>query len=91
MSLAQVEATFAGVGNVLAPGGLLLVYGPFNYAGAYTSSSNQAFDVSLKSRDPLSGIRDIEYIVSLAERYSLSLENDVEMPANNRLLIWRKT
>jgi len=91
MSLAQVEATFAGVGTLLRRGGLLLTYGPFNYGGAYTSSSNQAFDADLKFRDPLSGIRDIETISSLGERHSLTLDNDVEMPANNRLLIWRKT
>jgi len=90
MSLVQVEATFLGVGNLLRSESLFLIYGPFNYGGAYTSASNQAFDVSLQRRDPLSGIRDIEYITSLADRHALKLVNDFAMPANNRLLVWRK-
>jgi hypothetical protein len=91
MSLVQVAATFAGVGNLLKREGLFLIYGPFNYGGEYTSASNQAFDAALQQRDPLSGIRDIEHIASLADRQALQLANDFAMPANNRLLVWRKT
>lgn len=88
MSLEQVEASFAGIGRVLADAGRLVVYGPFTYGGGHTSESNAAFDASLKQRDALSGIRDFEYIATLAERQGLSLQQDYEMPANNRLLVW---
>ncbi|MFA5081691.1 MAG: DUF938 domain-containing protein [Hydrogenophilaceae bacterium] len=85
-----VERMFAGIGRVLAPGGLLCLYGPFNYNGAFTSESNARFDVWLKNRDPVSGVRDFEALDRLAEAQGMRLERDVEMPANNRTLIWRR-
>lgn len=90
MSQAQVEATIAGVAALLAAGGQFLVYGPFNYAGRYTSESNARFDAWLQARDPLSGIRDFETVNALAEQAGLALEGDYAMPANNRILHWRK-
>ena len=85
-----VEAFFAGAGRVLATGGCLAVYGPFNYGGAFTSESNRHFDRWLKARDPHSGIRDNEPVQALAARAGLQPEADHAMPANNRLLVWRK-
>jgi SAM-dependent methyltransferase len=85
-----VQRMFAGIGRVLAPGGLLCLYGPFNYGGAYTSDSNARFDVWLKERDPASGIRDFEAVDRLAEAQGLRLVQDIEMPVNNRTLLWRR-
>jgi SAM-dependent methyltransferase len=85
-----VARMFAGIGRVLAPGGRLCLYGPFNYGGAFTSESNARFDAWLKARDPVSGIRDFEAVNRLAEAQGLTLEQDVEMPVNNRMLIWRR-
>ena len=86
----DVEALFAGVGKVLNESGGLLLYGPFNYAGAYTSESNARFDAWLKARDPHSGIRDFEALQELAEKAGMKLKEDYEMPANNRTLVWSK-
>ncbi|MDK2597710.1 DUF938 domain-containing protein [Pseudoalteromonas obscura] len=77
---------FEGVKRHLSPHGKVVIYGPFNYQGQYTSVSNAEFDAFLKSRDPNSGIRDIEWIVDLAQAAGLELEADHAMPANNRLL-----
>jgi cyclopropane fatty-acyl-phospholipid synthase-like methyltransferase len=88
MSWLEVEAFFSGVGKVLAAGGMLVVYGPFRYAGNFTSESNAAFDRSLRERDPASGIRDIEAVKRLAQAQSLVLTADHVMPANNQLLVW---
>ena len=85
-----VERMFAGIGRVLAAGGILCLYGPFNYGGEFTSESNARFDVWLKSRDPNSGVRDFEAINMLAEAQGLRLLRDVAMPSNNRTLIWRR-
>ncbi|ALU43673.1 DUF938 domain-containing protein [Pseudoalteromonas rubra] len=90
VSEALVEAFFAGVTQHLTPGGLLMIYGPFNYHGQFTSSSNQEFDAFLRSRNPHSGIRDIEWICSLASQAKLTLQEDYAMPANNRLLIFKR-
>ena len=72
-------------------GGVLLVYGPFKYRGEFTTESNARFDVWLKTRDHLSGIRDFEWVNELAEDAGFSLIEDNAMPANNQLLAWTKT
>jgi SAM-dependent methyltransferase len=92
MGVDAVAAFFRGVGRVLAgaPGGTLVAYGPFNYAGAYSSDSNRDFDAWLKARDPHSGIRDFEAVDRQAAAAGLRLAADVEMPANNRCLVWRR-
>ena len=90
VSWPAVEKMFAGIGRVLAPGGVLCMYGPFNYGGQFTSESNARFDVWLKNRDPNSGVRDFEAINRLAEAQGLTLWQDIAMPANNRSLVWRR-
>lgn len=86
----EVEALFAGVGRLLPAGGRFALYGPFNYDGGYTSESNERFDAWLKSRDPLSGIRDFTDLQRLASRAGMDLYEDYAMPANNRILCWEK-
>lgn len=86
----EVEAFFAGVGRLLNKGGKFTLYGPFNYGGEYTSQSNARFDQWLKDRDEGSGIRDFEALDELAQMAGMKLVEDFEMPANNRILYWRK-
>jgi len=90
MGWPEVEHFFQGAGNLLPQGGVLLLYGPFNYNDQYTSHSNAQFDQWLKQRDPRSGIRDFEAVSRLAKAASLELHEDFEMPANNRILSWVK-
>ena len=91
MAKEMVEAFFIGVGKHLRTQGNLCIYGPFNYAGNYTSESNARFDTWLAQQDPRSAIRDIEWIVQLAETQGLRLVGDHSMPANNRLLHFVKS
>jgi len=86
MGWTEVEAMFRGVDAVLSPQGIVCVYGPFRYEGAYTSDSNRDFDRMLRERDPLSGLRDVKELSALAERHALRLRIDHDLPANNRLL-----
>lgn len=90
MGWPEVGQFFEGIGSVLEPGGILAVYGPFNYNGAFTSESNARFDLWLKSRDPVSGVRDFEAVNALAHAQGLDLQQDVAMPANNRTLVWKR-
>lgn len=90
MSWQSVEKMFSGIGSVLNQNGIFCLYGPFNYNGQFTCESNAEFDVWLKQRDPVSGVRDYEALQVLAENAGLSLLEDVEMPANNRILVWKK-
>jgi cyclopropane fatty-acyl-phospholipid synthase-like methyltransferase len=90
MSWESARAMIKGVGKLLPDKGLFVLYGPFNYMGAYTSDSNARFDVWLKERNPESGIRHFEEIEQLANTAGMYLQDDFEMPANNRILCWMK-
>lgn len=90
ISWPEVEFMFAHIARVIAPGGCLCLYGPYNYGGKFTSESNARFDVWLKSRNPNSGVRDFEKVNQLAASHGLQLLQDVEMPSNNRMLVWKK-
>jgi cyclopropane fatty-acyl-phospholipid synthase-like methyltransferase len=90
MSWPEVTAFYRGVGGVLSPRGVLCVYGPFRYDGRYTSDSNREFDQMLQDRDPASGLRDIREITALALQYGLRLDEDHDLPAKNRLLVFVK-
>lgn len=91
MSLVEVEILFERLKQYLNPDAKVCIYGPFNYRGQFTSDSNAGFDQWLKAQNPLSGIRDIEYIRELATVAGLTLLNDHAMPANNRLLMFQKS
>ncbi|MCL1039731.1 class I SAM-dependent methyltransferase [Shewanella submarina] len=71
--------------------GTLFVYGPFRYQGEYTSESNREFDQFLQSRDPLSGLREMDELRLWADNAGLSLLEDLPMPANNRMLVFKKS
>lgn len=90
MSKRQTEAMIRGVAGVLAPGGAFALYGPFNYGGRYTSESNARFDQWLKARDPQSGIKDFDDLDAVARGHGLEIYHDFSMPANNRILVWRR-
>ena len=90
MSWQSITRMFKGIGRVLETGGLVALYGPFNYDGRFTSESNANFDLSLRTRDPLGGIRNFEDMDSLARAQGLHLLRDHDMPANNRLVVWRR-
>ena len=90
MSAASVKLFFDGARKCLGPGALLMVYGPFKYHGEFTTQSNAKFDLWLKARDPLSGIRDFETVQGYAVEAGLVLLEDNAMPANNQLLVWQK-
>jgi cyclopropane fatty-acyl-phospholipid synthase-like methyltransferase len=85
-----VENMFAGIGRVLDTGGVVCMYGAFNYNGNFTSESNARFDAWLKSRDAHSGVRDFEAVNRLAEAQGLRLLKDISMPGNNRTLVWQR-
>ena len=90
MPFAAVERLFAGLGAHAGADVVLVIYGPFNYGGRYTSPSNERFDARLQQRDPHSGIRNFEDLDALAAASGMRLATDHTMPVNNRLLEWVK-
>jgi len=90
MSWQEVEQFFAKLPQVLADNAVLVIYGPFNYGGRFTSESNAAFDAALRAAVPHRGIRDFEAVDALAQAAGLHLVKDHAMPANNRCLVWQR-
>ena len=78
-----------GAGRHLAPGGTLVVYGPFRIEGRHTAPSNAAFDRDLRARDPDWGVRDLEAVVDAARSRGLVFQERVAMPANNQTVVFR--
>lgn len=88
---AATEALMALAGRMLPPGGLLALYGPYREAEVPLAPSNAAFDESLKSRDPDWGLRDRDAVAAAAKAQGLALTLRVAMPANNLMLLFRRT
>jgi SAM-dependent methyltransferase len=84
---AAAEGLVAGAARVLKPGGGLFLYGPFRRAGVPTAPSNEAFDASLRARNPAWGLRDLEAVAELAAQHGFAAPKVEEMPANN-LAVW---
>ncbi len=90
MSWQNVKNLIKQLGEKLKSGAKIIIYGPFNYNGRFTSESNAKFDVWLKEQELHRGIRNIENIVQLMADVDIGLEQDIEMPANNRILCFYK-
>jgi len=79
-----------GAGRLLKPAGQLILYGPFARNGVM-APSNADFDASLKARNPDWGVRDLDRdLVPLAAAAGLALQSEIEMPANNLTVSFRK-
>ena len=90
MALASVANLMAGAARRLVPGGLLVLYGPFQDGGIHTAASNAAFDAHLRSLNPAMGLRDAKEITGWAQAHGLSAKVDQPMPAQNRTLVFQR-
>ncbi|HEY0149614.1 MAG TPA: DUF938 domain-containing protein [Allosphingosinicella sp.] len=88
---AATQGLMRGAGRLLPAGAPLILYGPYRRAGVPTAPSNEAFDLSLKARNPLWGLRDLEAVQAEAAGHGLGFERLYEMPANNLVLVFRKS
>lgn len=79
-----------GCAKLLRKGAPLYLYGPYRRADVITAPSNEAFDASLKSRNPEWGLRDLEAVAELARAEGFSAPEITEMPANNLSVVFRR-
>lgn len=85
------EALFRNAGNLLKNDGLLITYGPYAVNGVLVPESNINFDNYLRSQNPDWGVRDIADLQNIAANYQIVFEKSFDMPANNKICIWRKS
>ena len=90
MGWPEVRRMFDALPSVLEDDATIVVYGPFNLGGRFTSDSNAEFDASLRAKAPHQGLRDVEAVDALARAAGFVLVEDRAMPANNRCLVWRR-
>ena len=83
-------ALMQGAAQWLAPGGLLLTYGPYFVEGEAPSLGNTAFDADLRARNPAWGIRWLHAVQAEAAAAGLQWVQRQAMPANNQLLVFRR-
>jgi cyclopropane fatty-acyl-phospholipid synthase-like methyltransferase len=91
MSWDAVVSMFTGVASHLEAHARFCLYGPFNVNNRFTSQSNAHFDARLRAEDSKMGIRDMTAIESLASLHEMPLEQKITMPANNFILVFKKT
>ncbi len=82
---------FDEASTILSKEGVVYLYGPFKIGKKHTSQSNIAFDESLKAQDSSWGIRDFNDVSATARKHGFLLSANVQMPANNLSLIFRRT
>ena len=87
MQKEEAKLLMESVALHLPKGGIFCQYGPFTHSGKFTSESNQTFHFSLLERG-YGGYRDIDELTAWAGE--LSLQEIIDMPANNHMLIWQK-
>lgn len=80
-----------GAARVLGEGAPLILYGPWLLDSVPTAPSNLEFDRDLKRRDPRWGLRRVEDLAEAAATRALTLEQTRAMPANNRMLLLRRS
>lgn len=83
---AVAEGIVAGAARSLAPGGRLILYGPFAEGGRHTGEGNARFDAALRAENPEWGVRDLDEVAALARAAGLGAPVVTAMPANNRLV-----
>ena len=79
-----------GAAALLAPGGVLYLYGPYRRAGVDTAPGNLAFDASLRARDPAWGLRRLEEVAEAARAAGFSAPATHDMPANNLSVLFTR-
>ena len=87
---AATEGLMRGAKALLPVGGRLFTYGPYKLDGQHTAPSKEAFDQSLRDRDPSWGVRDVAEVTTAALREGLRFVERITMPANNLVLVFAR-
>ena len=81
----------ADLGQNLKKSARSVFYWPFFISSQTTAASNLEFDNWLKKNTQSGGIRWLENVVKIMEENNFALVHSEPMPANNQLLVFKKT
>jgi SAM-dependent methyltransferase len=87
---AVAQGILRGAAQVLAPGGVLALYGPFRVGGRHTGEGNASFDAGLREENPDWGVRDLDEVAALAGAAGLGPARITRMPSNNLLVAFAR-
>ena len=90
MGIDAVKRMFSLVGDALRVEGVFCLYGPFRIDGAFNTVSNEAFDESLRQRDPVMGVRDLETLDDFGAACGLHRQRLYAVPSNNLVAVWKR-
>jgi hypothetical protein len=88
---AATEGLMKVAARLLQPGSPLFLYGAYKRGGRHTAPSNEAFDASLRERNPEWGVRDLDDVERSAQQHGLALADVVEMPSHNLTVVFERT
>ncbi len=88
---AATHGLIAGAASALAPGGLLASTARSAAPGSPMEPGNAAFDADLRARNPAWGLRVLEDVAALAQRGGFGRPLIQPMPADNLLVLFRRT
>ena len=90
ISTKEARILISEAAEALAPGGRLMIYGPFMRDDELTSEGDKAFHASLVAQDPEIGYKSDFDVVEWGLASWLDYDDMIEMPANNLAILWRK-
>lgn len=90
ISAEQAEKLIANIVSICASTGCIAIYGPFKRGQTFTSEGDEAFDASLRLRNPAIGYKSIEWVDEQFAVHGLMPANRMAMPANNLLSLWNR-
>lgn len=90
ISTPEAQVLIAEAAQALAPGGVIVLYGPFLRDGETTSEGDAAFHASLSAQDPEIGYKDDWDVIDWLHGQFLELVQVIEMPGNNLAFVARR-
>ena len=89
--ISTLEGIFLNSARFIKNDGILVFYGPFKKGNKHTGEGNKIFDQRLRSENSTWGVRCISTLERLAADNKFDSPEVIEMPANNYLLVFKKS
>ena len=89
--ISTLEGIFLNSARFIKNDGILVFYGPFKKGNKHTGEGNKIFDQRLRSENSTWGVRCLSTLERLAADNKFDSPEVIEMPANNYLLVFKKS